>query len=92
MVLQGTGQESVFLCAKAISLTILKNSSNFSGLFSPRHHLVLSEVSQGGTQSRYCSVSLFTFDKRGGWGKVPGDYFYADPGFKHLDKVLVGAD
>ena len=29
---------------------------------------------------------------RGGWGKVPGDYFYADPGFKYLDKVLVGAD
>ena len=28
----------------------------------------------------------------GGWGKVPGDYFYADPGFKYLDKVLVGAD
>ena len=60
--MQGTGQESAFLCAKAISLTILKNSSNFSGLFSPRHHLVLSEVSQGGTQSRYCSVSLFTFE------------------------------
>ena len=30
--------------------------------------------------------------ERGGWGKVPGDYFYADPGFKYLDKVLVGAD
>ena len=29
---------------------------------------------------------------RGGWGKVPVDCFYSDPGFKYIDKVFVGAD